>query len=161
MKRFAVSAILFHGDHCRDGVCQRTDQSLAIAVPIRRTICWSHGGSSRLTSATMRSFSIGQSESVEFPDYHAHPELASGDNATSTALDQLRAFVGAGGQVLFGTDVGYMSVYDPADEYALMSESGMTSRQILASLTTAPAERFDGTRSVPRLGRYRSTLPLI
>ena len=44
--------------------------------------------------------------------------------------------------VLFGTDVGYMSDYDPSEEYALMGEAGMSFHQILASLTTAPAERF-------------------
>jgi hypothetical protein len=32
--------------------------------------------------------------------------------------------------------------YDPSDEYALMAEAGMSFRQILASVTTAPAERF-------------------
>jgi imidazolonepropionase-like amidohydrolase len=35
-----------------------------------------------------------------------------------------------------------MSDYDPVEEYALMAEAGMNFRQILASLTTAPAERF-------------------
>jgi imidazolonepropionase-like amidohydrolase len=54
----------------------------------------------------------------------------------------LRRWVAAGGVVLFGTDVGYMSDYDPSEEYALMGEAGMSFRQILASLTTAPAERF-------------------
>ena len=44
---------------------------------------------------------------------------------------------------MFGTDVGGMDEYDPSDEYALMAEAGMTFRQILASLTTAPSERFD------------------
>ena len=32
-------------------------------------------------------------------------------------LEELRAFKSAGGQVLFGTDVGYMHEYDPTDEY--------------------------------------------
>ena len=44
--------------------------------------------------------------------------------------------------MLFGTDVGYMHDYDPADEYTLMQRAGMTLPQTLASLTTAPAERF-------------------
>ena len=44
--------------------------------------------------------------------------------------------------MLFGTDVGYMNDYDPTEEYVLMADAGMTFRQILASLTTAPAERF-------------------
>ena len=55
---------------------------------------------------------------------------------------QLRAFTEAGGQVLFGTDVGYMTDYDTADEYAYMQQAGLTYAQILAALTTAPAARF-------------------
>ena len=57
-------------------------------------------------------------------------------------LQELRDFRAAGGQVLFGTDVGYMHEYDPTDEYVYMSNAGMTPMQILASLTTAPAARW-------------------
>jgi imidazolonepropionase-like amidohydrolase len=49
--------------------------------------------------------------------------------------------VAAGGTVLFGTDLGAVE-YDPSAEYRAMSEAGMSFRQILASLTTAPAARF-------------------
>jgi len=55
---------------------------------------------------------------------------------------QLEAFSKAGGQVLFGTDVGYVTDYDPTEEYLLMKLAGLTPMQILASLTTAPAARF-------------------
>jgi len=55
---------------------------------------------------------------------------------------QLREFAGLGGQVLFGTDVGYMTDYDPSDEYAYMHRAGLSAAQILATLTTAPAARF-------------------
>lgn len=58
------------------------------------------------------------------------------------AVQQLQAYSAAGGQILFGTDVGYTDHYDTAEEYALMSKAGMTFPQILASLTTNPAERF-------------------
>jgi imidazolonepropionase-like amidohydrolase len=47
------------------------------------------------------------------------------------------------GQVLFGTDVGYMTDYNPADEYMYMQKAGLSFRQILATLTTAPAARFN------------------
>jgi imidazolonepropionase-like amidohydrolase len=57
-------------------------------------------------------------------------------------VHQLQAFVAAGGDVLFGTDVGYVQEYDTTDEYALMSKAGMTPMQILASLTVAPARKF-------------------
>lgn len=59
-----------------------------------------------------------------------------------TAVEQLRAYSQAGGEILFGTDVGYMTDYDPADEYLLMEKAGMSFQQILAALTTAPAKRF-------------------
>jgi imidazolonepropionase-like amidohydrolase len=57
-------------------------------------------------------------------------------------LDELRAFHSAGGQVLFGTDVGYMHDYDPTDEYVYMQQAGLSPTQILVSLTTAPAARW-------------------
>lgn len=60
----------------------------------------------------------------------------------AATFEELRAFKAAGGQILFGTDVGYMHDYDPTDEYVLMARAGLTPMEILASLTTAPAERL-------------------
>jgi imidazolonepropionase-like amidohydrolase len=60
-------------------------------------------------------------------------------------------FAEAGGQVLFGTDVGYMTEYDPTEEYVLMQRAGLTAAQILASLTTAPASRWKEERRRGRL----------
>ena len=54
--------------------------------------------------------------------------------------------------MLFGTDVGYMSEFDPADEYALMASAGLTPTEILASLTTAPAARW---KAGDRRGRVK------
>src|SRR5207237_441256 len=59
----------------------------------------------------------------------------------NTEIAQLRAWLAAGGTVLFGTDLGAVE-YDPTEEYVLMARTGMSFRQILASLTTAPAGRF-------------------
>ena len=56
---------------------------------------------------------------------------------------QLRSYAGAGGRILFGTDVGYIPRYDPTREYELMAGAGLDLRAILASLTTAPADAFD------------------
>ena len=58
------------------------------------------------------------------------------------AVARLRAYNAAGGDVLFGTDVGYIYQFDTSEEYALMQRAGMTFPQILASLTTNPARRF-------------------
>jgi imidazolonepropionase-like amidohydrolase len=69
------------------------------------------------------------------------------EEVTANGVRQLQAFARGGGQVLFGTDVGYMADYDPTDEYRRMAQAGLTPMQILASLTTAPAARFkEGTR---------------
>jgi imidazolonepropionase-like amidohydrolase len=64
------------------------------------------------------------------------------------AAKQLNAFLRAGGDVLFGTDVGYIDQFDTSDEFKWMSRGGMSYQQILASLTTNPARRFGfSTRS--------------
>jgi imidazolonepropionase-like amidohydrolase len=65
------------------------------------------------------------------------------ERLVSATQAELRAFQGAGGQVLFGTDVGYMHLYDSSDEYVAMAGAGLTPMQILASLTTVPAERWN------------------
>jgi imidazolonepropionase-like amidohydrolase len=64
------------------------------------------------------------------------------DKLVGATLDELRAFRAAGGDVLFGTDVGYMHSYDTSQEFELMAKSGMSVSDILESLTTAPAARF-------------------
>jgi imidazolonepropionase-like amidohydrolase len=63
------------------------------------------------------------------------------------AVHQLQVFREAGGEILFGTDVGYTDHYDTAEEYALMQKAGMNFADILASLTTTPARRFGYTHS--------------
>lgn len=63
-------------------------------------------------------------------------------------VDELRAYSQAGGDILFGTDIGYTEHYDTTEEFTLMSQAGMDYRQILASLTTNPARKFkDAERS--------------
>jgi len=70
--------------------------------------------------------------------------------SVANAVAQLRAWTASGGTTLFGTDLGAAD-YDPADEYALMAQAGMTVRQILAALTTAPAERFGASRQLGKV----------
>jgi imidazolonepropionase-like amidohydrolase len=66
-------------------------------------------------------------------------------------LNQVRAYSAADAEILFGTDVGFITDYDPTDEYQLMSQAGMSFSQILASLTTAPADRFDRSKRAGRI----------
>jgi imidazolonepropionase-like amidohydrolase len=82
--------------------------------------------------------------------YERHDRLSAQEKVTNTEINQLRAWVAAGGEVLFGTDLGAVE-YDPSEEYALMSQAGMTFPQILATLTTAPAKRFGETGKLGRV----------
>ena len=77
---------------------------------------------------------------IEFSKGNNSPE--NREKVMTRAADQLRAFSQAGGQVLFGTDVGYIDKSDTAEEFTWMSRAGMDFPQILASLTTNPAARF-------------------
>src|SRR3984885_11107928 len=70
----------------------------------------------------------------------ATPEQA--ENFAAKGVAELGQYQRAGGQILFGTDVGYVTDYDVTEEYRLMSQAGLTPMQILESLTTAPAARF-------------------
>ena len=73
------------------------------------------------------------------------------DVVLGDAQAQLRAFAELGGQVLFGTDVGYITDYDPTDEYVYMAQAGLSYPQILAALTTAPAARLGAATHAGRL----------
>ena len=79
-----------------------------------------------------------------------HDRISTQEQVANTALGQLRAWLATGGTVLFGTDLGAVDS-DPSEEYALMAEAGMSFRQILGSLTTAPAERFGESRQLGRI----------
>jgi imidazolonepropionase-like amidohydrolase len=59
--------------------------------------------------------------------------------------NQVKAFSDNGGTVLFGTDVGYIQLYDTTLEYELMRRA-LSERQVLASLTTNPAAYFKAAK---------------
>jgi len=58
-----------------------------------------------------------------------------------TGVEQLKAFTANGGVVLFGTDVGFIPIYDTSMELEFMHRALPTS-DVLASLTTNPAGYF-------------------
>ena len=68
-------------------------------------------------------------------------------------VDQLRAYSETGGDILFGTDIGYTDHYDTTLEFTLMSQAGMNYKQILASLTTNPARRFGDSDRTGRIAK--------
>jgi imidazolonepropionase-like amidohydrolase len=84
----------------------------------------------------------------------AHAPHDVSERIIKTAEVQLAAFLAAGGQVLFGTDAGYMTDHDPTEEYVRMAEAGLTPMQILASLTTAPAARWNASERRGRIADH-------
>src|SRR6185312_15759712 len=94
---------------------------------------------------------------VEMQKGGASPEATEG--LIQLATGQLRMYSAAGGQILFGTDIGYIDHYDTAEEFTLMSRAGMTFQQILTSLTTAPASRFGYSHTAVSQPTWTPTLP--
>jgi len=73
------------------------------------------------------------------------------DAAQQIGVRQLAAAYAAGVDILFGTDVGYMTDYDPSEEYLRMAEAGMDAASILGSLTANPVRRFAPDSRTPLL----------
>ena len=71
------------------------------------------------------------------------PDIAT--RLVATTVNQVKAFSDNGGPVLFGTDVGFTTYYDTTLEYELMHRA-LSERQILASLTTNPAQYFKAAK---------------
>jgi imidazolonepropionase-like amidohydrolase len=56
--------------------------------------------------------------------------------------DEVRQFHALGGQLLFGTDVGYMTDYSTETEFVELGKSGLNWQDVLAMLTTNPSARM-------------------
>jgi len=82
---------------------------------------------------TMTLFEVEARRNNESSDDLAH--------AITMITTEVKDYSSAGGQILFGTDVGYTDAFDTTEEYRLMS-AALDWRAILRALTTAPAERF-------------------
>ena len=76
---------------------------------------------------------------------------SSEDTVMQPLVDELNKFSKDGGNVLFGTDIGYITDYNPEVEYVYMQKAGLSFRQILASLTTAPSAKFNKSLSTGRI----------
>jgi imidazolonepropionase-like amidohydrolase len=80
--------------------------------------------------------------------------LFSGDDDADGIRHEVKSFADAGGRILFGTDIGFITDYQALTrEFEFMSRAGLTFPQILASLTTNPAERFGFTKSTGRVAK--------
>jgi imidazolonepropionase-like amidohydrolase len=67
------------------------------------------------------------------------------ERLVNDSVAQLKDFSDNGGPVLFGTDVGFTTIYDTTLEYELMHRA-LSERQVLASLTTNPATYFKAAK---------------
>ena len=73
--------------------------------------------------------------------------LFSGENGPDAndhgILQEVKSYSDADGEILFGTDVGYVTDYPLLTrEYGLLGRAGLTFPQVLAALTTTPAKRL-------------------
>jgi imidazolonepropionase-like amidohydrolase len=112
---------------------------------------WSSSFAQRLTAAHMALTPTLTLWDVESKKGNASPDEI--EKGMSGAAEQLRAFSQAGGQILFGTDVGYIEQFDTSEEFVWMSRAGMSFPQILASLTTNPAQRFGYSTHAGRIAK--------
>jgi imidazolonepropionase-like amidohydrolase len=69
------------------------------------------------------------------------PDPVISDKLVSSGVGELKAYFSQGGTILFGTDVGFQSRYDTAQEFEYMGRA-MGWRDILASLTSNPSTFF-------------------
>lgn len=102
------------------------------------------GGWSAELIARMRSHNMALTPTMTLFEVEAKKSGESSADlaqAISMITSEVRDYAAAGGQILFGTDVGYTDAFDTTEEYRLMS-GALGWRQILVSLTTAPAARF-------------------
>jgi len=112
---------------------------------------WSSSFAQRLVAAhlaltpTLTLWDVEATRAKASPDYI--------ETGMTRAARQLQAFSDAGGQVLFGTDIGYIDQFDTSEELIWMSRAGLTFQQLLASLTTNPAGRFGYSSHSGRLAQ--------
>jgi imidazolonepropionase-like amidohydrolase len=77
--------------------------------------------------------------------------FADSGDATRRIFAEVANYQRLGGRILFGTDVGYHAMYEPTLEYESLAKTGLTWRQVLASLTTNPADRFGESKNRGRV----------
>jgi imidazolonepropionase-like amidohydrolase len=69
-------------------------------------------------------------------------KLFSGESTIPRIRAMVLKFQQLGGPLIFGTDTGFPTDYDLTEEYRQLSLAGLSSKDVLAMLTTAPVQRF-------------------
>ncbi|MGF7183495.1 amidohydrolase family protein [Tunturiibacter psychrotolerans] len=78
-------------------------------------------------------------------------KLFSQDSGIAGIRSVVFKFHQFGGQLMFGTDTGFLTDYSVTEEYRQLALAGLTFRDVLAMLTTAPAERFHVSKEKGRV----------
>lgn len=78
-------------------------------------------------------------------------KLFSGYENTPRIRSIVKRFHQLGGQLMFGTDTGYLTDYDLTEEYRQLYLAGLNYRDVLAMLTTSPAQRFRVSKQKGRI----------
>src|SRR5256885_1252043 len=69
-------------------------------------------------------------------------KLFSGADDIAAIRRVVRRFHELGGELMFGTDTGYLSDYDVSEEFRQLEKAGLNTTEILRMLTENPARRF-------------------
>jgi len=135
-----------------DGVEVAVDSGVGVlAHTVPQSPPWNPEFVARLKSANMALI-----PTLTLFDFEVRKEKSSDqerDIWIAKMVAEVRAYSQAGGDILFGTDIGYIEHYDTALEFTFMSQAGMNFQQILASLTTNPARRFGYSDRTGRIAK--------
>jgi imidazolonepropionase-like amidohydrolase len=74
-------------------------------------------------------------------------KLFSHDNAIAKIRGLDLRYHQLGGRLVYGTDTGFLADYDQGEEFRQLAQAGFSFRDVLAMLTTAPAELFHLSQS--------------
>jgi imidazolonepropionase-like amidohydrolase len=69
-------------------------------------------------------------------------KLFSQESTIGRIREIVARFHALGGQLIFGTDTGFLTDFSMDEEYRQLALSGLSFRDVLVMLTTAPAQRF-------------------
>lgn len=78
-------------------------------------------------------------------------KLFAQDSAIGAIRERVKRFHDLGGSLMFGTDIGFLPDYDQREEFRQLELCGFGLKEVLAMLTTVPAERFGVDRRQGRI----------
>ena len=76
-----------------------------------------------------------------------------------SGVAQTAEYLRAGGEILFGTDVGYMRDYDTAEEFEMLRRAGMAQTAVGTPLAVGDLVMDEDAREVTRGGEFVELTP--